>query len=33
MAGSFAIRQSETTEWQRIADEIDATFIFARRTS
>jgi hypothetical protein len=30
MAESFAIRQSKTTERQRIGNEIDAAFIFAR---
>ena len=38
VAGSFAIRQSKTilarctqpTEWQRIGNQIDAAFIFAR---
>jgi hypothetical protein len=30
MAGSFAIRQSKTTEGQRIGNQINAAFIFAR---
>jgi hypothetical protein len=34
MAASFAIRQSKTilarSEWQRIGNQIDAAFVFAR---